>query len=354
MLKKYFAPRLIAWQKEFGRHHLPWQNATDPYHVWLSEVMLQQTQVATVIEYYARFLGRFPSLGGLAEANLDEVLSLWSGLGYYTRARNLHECAKIVFYEYGGVFPQTMDGLIQLPGIGRSTAAAIAAFCFHEHVSILDGNVKRVLTRVLAYEKDISTGAADKELWGIAQTLLPLVSSDMPAYTQGLMDLGATLCLPKRTDCSVCPFQSVCAAHLQKKELSFPYKVKRLKRSTRLSYLLWLTSPQGVWLVKRPAEGVWGGLFSMPVFDELGELEGVIGGLQSLEKQELPMFKHVLTHFDWMLKPVYMELNEEQAVQLPLALQNLHGQWYDIPRSLGLGLPAPIRVLLQNNKPQLL
>lgn len=341
--------QLVAWQKEFGRHDLPWQSSTDAYHIWLSEIMLQQTQVATVVAYYQRFLKRFPTLASLAQADLDEVLSLWSGLGYYTRARNLHRCAKIVMHEHGGQFPETAEELVSLPGIGRSTAAAIAAFCFGERVSILDGNVKRVLTRVMAYGKDISTAAADRELWDIAQILLPSNASDMPAYTQGLMDLGATVCLPKRANCLLCPMQNLCIAHEQKAELSFPYKTRKLKRSTRLSHVLWLMSPLGVWLVKRPAEGVWGGLYSMPVWDEQSELETVITDLQPSERQNLSMFKHVLTHFDWMLQPAYIRIDETQAKNLPLSLQRLQGQWYGLSDSLELGLPSPIRSLLKTD-----
>lgn len=346
MLRGCFAARLVTWQREFGRHYLPWQQSRDVYHVWLSEIMLQQTQVVTVIDYYERFLARFPSVEQLAEADLDEVLGLWSGLGYYTRARNLHGCAKRVVDEYGGEFPRTMDELMGLPGIGRSTAAAIAAFCFGQRVSILDGNVKRVLTRVLAYGKDVSATVADKELWAVAQSLVPADAVDMPAYTQGLMDLGATVCLPRQVNCAACPVQAVCKAHAQGAELSFPYKVKKLKRSTRLGFLLWLRSPLGVWLVKRPAKGVWGGLYSMPVFEGMDELEGALGGVEFLDKRIEPVFKHVLTHLDWMLQPVCVELNEVQARDLPQALQELQGQWYGLEESFVLGLPAPIRGLL--------
>src|SRR5436190_18768646 len=187
-----FADRVIAWQRTHGRHTLPWQNTRDPYRVWLSEIMLQQTQVATVLGYYERFLQRFPDVHALAAASIDDVFALWSGLGYYSRARNLHRCAQKVVAEHGGRFPPTSAALAELPGIGRSTAAAIAAFCFGERVAILDGNVKRVLTRVLAFDGDLAEARAERELWTEATALLPL--HDIAAYTQGLMDLGATVC----------------------------------------------------------------------------------------------------------------------------------------------------------------
>jgi A/G-specific adenine glycosylase len=188
---QHIAPALVAWQRVSGRSHLPWQNTRDPYRVWLSEVMLQQTQVGTVLGYYERFMARYPDVAALAAAPFDDVLALWSGLGYYSRARNLHRCAQAVVTVYGGCFPPSASALAELPGIGRSTAAAIAAFCFGERVAILDGNVKRVLSRVLAYGEDLARSSAERELWAQAQTLLPAESADMPAYTQGLMDLGA-------------------------------------------------------------------------------------------------------------------------------------------------------------------
>lgn len=346
-LKDKFAIRVVNWQKKHGRHHLPWQGLKDPYLVWLSEIMLQQTQVTTVVQYYLRFLKQFPSLEDLAKADIDVVLGLWSGLGYYTRARNLHRCAKMVLDEYGGEFPQRVDQLVLLPGIGPSTAAAIAAFCFDERVSILDGNVKRVLTRVMAYDKDIGKSSTDKELWEMAQTLLPRRATDMPTYTQGLMDLGATICLPKCANCECCPLNDLCIGHKQGKELLFPFKPKKIKRSTRISYLLWLESSSEVVLVKRPETGVWGGLFSLPTFDSLGELEQAIEGLPCASKEILPMFKHVLTHFDWMLQVVHVCLPEGEDLRSVAQRECIDGQWHGLQSALSLGLPAPVRKLLE-------
>ena len=210
LITKDFGKTVVAWQRRHGRNALPWQNTRDPYRVWLSEIMLQQTQVVTVLGYYERFLARWPRVTDLAAATLDEVLAQWAGLGYYSRARNLHACARVVAELHGGEFPATAAGLQTLPGIGRSTAAAIAAFCFGERVAILDGNVKRVLGRVLAFDGDLASSAAEKKLWDRATELLP--ERDVDRYTQGLMDLGATVCTARSPDCLLCPVQPLCRA----------------------------------------------------------------------------------------------------------------------------------------------
>lgn len=209
-----FAERVVAWQRSHGRSALPWQNTRDPYRVWLSEVMLQQTQVSTVLGYFARFLERFPTVRALADGTEDEVFGLWSGLGYYSRARNMHRCAQEVVARFGGEFPRTAAELETLPGIGRSTSAAIAAFCFGERVAILDGNVKRVLTRVLGFGGDMSSSAQERALWDRATQLLPPAEQKeaIASYTQGVMDLGATVCLPRKPSCMICPLNKTCGA----------------------------------------------------------------------------------------------------------------------------------------------
>src|SRR5574343_1317405 len=222
MSAKDIASRVVIWQQQHGRQDLPWQCTRVPYRVWLSEIMLQQTQVVTVREYYGRFLARFATVQALAEAELDEVLSFWSGLGYYSRARNLHACAQQVVHQHAGAFPATAEQLQTLPGIGRSTAAAIASICFGQRVAILDGNVKRVLTRLLGYGADLAQGANERELWALADLLLPQYAADMPAYTQSLMDVGATLCQPRKAQCEACPVQKQCAAHAQGQPLAYP------------------------------------------------------------------------------------------------------------------------------------
>lgn len=349
-----FVPALIQWQQQHGRHHLPWQQTDDPYHVWLSEIMLQQTQVTTVLDYYQRFLERFPSIECLAQAPVEDVLGLWSGLGYYSRARNLHRCAQTIAQKYQGQFPDAYEALLELPGIGPSTAAAISAFCFGQRVSILDGNVKRVITRVLGYKKDISSSRVQRELWQIAQQLLPSESyvkthpQAMRHYTQGLMDLGSGVCLPRKAQCTVCPMKKMCIAAREGEPTAYPVKTKKLKRSTRAGYLLWLVSPLGVWLSLRPESGIWGGLYSMPVFDEQENRTQVISTLKTKNVEDLPTFKHVLTHLDWLLQPTIVELSAAQAKKLHVQNRDIQGQWFLPQEWRKLGLPAPIRKLLQS------
>ena len=244
-LPEGFARRMVDWQRLHGRQSLPWQNTQDPYRVWLSEIMLQQTQVSTVLDYFPRFLLRFPDVAALAAAPQDDVLALWSGLGYYSRARNLHKCAQEVMGRFGGAFPHRAEDLQTLPGIGRSTAAAIAAFCFGERAAILDGNVKRVLTRVLGFGADLAVAKNEKALWALAQDLLPDQAADMPRYTQALMDLGATVCLPRKAQCEACPVSTVCQAQVQGEPLAYPVKTRKLKRSSATLWLLWAVNAQG-------------------------------------------------------------------------------------------------------------
>ena len=239
-----FATRLIRWQKQHGRRHLPWQ-VRNPYNVWLSEIMLQQTQVATVLDYYPRFTARFPGVADLAAAEQDEVLGLWAGLGYYSRARNLHKAARQVMETFGGTFPQEREGLEKLCGVGRSTAAAIAAFAFHKREAILDGNVKRVLCRVFALDGDAADKKFEKQLWALAESLLPENGGDMPAYTQGLMDLGATVCKRGKPLCGACPMSGICQARAQNRTAELPRKkAAPAVRTLPLSWLV-LHRPDG-------------------------------------------------------------------------------------------------------------
>jgi A/G-specific adenine glycosylase len=333
-----FAHLMVDWQRQYGRQSLPWQNTQDPYRVWLSEIMLQQTQVTTVLDYFPRFLGRFPDVASLAAAPQDDVLALWSGLGYYSRARNLHKCAQEVMSRFGGSFPRCAEDLQTLPGIGRSTAAAIAAFCFQERVAILDGNVKRVLTRVLGYGEDLAAAKNEKALWALAQDLVPAQACDMPRYTQSLMDLGATVCLPRKAQCAICPVSAVCQARVRGEPLAYPVKTRKLKRSSATLWLLWAVNAQGqVWLQKRPDKGIWAGLFSLPVFESESDL--LAAWPQGVEPRYIASWKHVLTHRDLYLHPIQMQGFE----QLPPACE---GQWVGSDAWPELGLPAPIRALL--------
>lgn len=338
------APALLAWQRIHGRHALPWQRTRDPYRVWLSEIMLQQTQVGTVLGYYERFLQRFPDVVALAAASLDEVLALWAGLGYYSRARNLHRCAQAVMTEHGGEFPRSAAVLQQLPGIGRSTAAAIAAFCFDERAAILDGNVKRVLTRVLAFDGDLAQAAQERLLWQHAEALLPTAGADMPAYTQGLMDLGATLCLAREPQCLICPLQQPCRARAAGRPTDYPVKTRKLKRSRRENWWLWLESGGAVWLQQRPDTGVWAGLWTLPLFESEAALQQAWRDLDAtLPLAALPTVHHVLTHFDWALHPRRGRLTPALAVQ-PAGLGA--GRWVALADLAAYGLPAPLRKLL--------
>lgn len=337
-----FAGRIVRWQRIHGRNSLPWQATRDPYRVWLSEIMLQQTQVATVLDYYGRFLDRFSNVRALAAADLDEVYALWSGLGYYSRARNLHRCACEVVSGYGGEFPRRAQVLETLPGIGRSTAAAIAALCFSERTAILDGNVKRVLTRVLGFEADLAGAAGKRELWSQAQALLPrrALQEAMPRYTQGLMDLGATVCLPRQPHCLLCPVSHLCVARRHGDVEKYPVKTRKLKRSAQSLWLLQARTDDGsVWLQKRPATGIWGGLYCLPVFESRDALSDAVPRPARPRLRDEAPFMHVLTHKDLYLHPVAAQLD-------PRAMKHAQGGWFGVEELPRLGLPAPVRRLL--------
>jgi A/G-specific adenine glycosylase len=341
------AERVIAWQREHGRHGLPWQGSRDPYRVWLSEVMLQQTQVATVLDYFPRFLQRFPTVQALAAAPLDDVFGLWSGLGYYSRARNLHRCAQAVVSEHGGSFPASSAQLVELPGIGRSTAAAIAAFCFGERAAILDGNVKRVLSRVLGFDGDLMRAAESNRLWALAEGMLP--PRDVDVYTQGLMDLGATLCLARNPQCARCPLAADCVGRASGDPQRYPVKIRKLKRSRRSHALLWLQRHDQVYLVQRAAKGVWAGLWSLPEFDSVQALTEASTAWPG-QGEWLQPIQHVLTHFDWTLTPLNWHLSDaaHEAGTDDAALPGLPpGRWVPLTEALNLGLPAPVRRLLE-------
>ena len=336
---------MIDWQLRHGRHGLPWQNTRDPYRVWLSEVMLQQTQVATALGYYARFLARFADVRSLANATLDEVLALWSGLGYYSRARNLHRCAQVVVAEHGGAFPNHSAALMQLPGIGRSTAAAIAVFCFGERVAILDGNVKRVLTRVLGFDGDIAEAAQQKLLWQRASELLP--ESGVERYTQGLMDLGAGVCRARLPDCPRCPLQPCCTAAAHATQHLYPVKTRRLVRGRREHVWLWLELRGDVWLVQRADKGIWAGLRSLPEFDSVADFDAASANWPGTGVA-LASFTHALTHLDWTLHPVRWTLPAQttEAQAAAIVERWVSGRWFGLGDALAAGLPAPLRQLL--------
>lgn len=341
------ATRVVRWQRVSGRNDLPWQNTQDPYRVWLSEIMLQQTQVSTVLDYFQRFLDRFPDVASLAAAPLDDVLGLWSGLGYYSRARNMHLCAMDVMRLHRGSFPRSAQLLQTLPGIGRSTAAAVASLCFGERVAILDGNVKRVLTRVLGFDADLSVAANERRLWDEASRLLPErdLQRAMPRYTQGVMDLGATLCTSRKPVCERCPLAGLCVAQQLGQPERYPVKTRKIKRSAQSIWLLWAQAQDGsVWLSKRPTPGVWAGLYCLPLFDSREALQVAIAAPYHHQMEDAPKVTHVLTHKDLYLHPV--------KVRMPArAKQDMDGAWMSASEWSGLGLPAPVRKLLTEVPP---
>jgi A/G-specific adenine glycosylase len=339
------ASRVIAWQRRHGRHDLPWQGTRDAYRIWLSEVMLQQTQVATVLDYYPRFLARFPDVATLAAASEDDVLALWSGLGYYSRARNLHRCARVVVADHAGRFPASASALAELPGIGRSTAAAIAAFAFGERAAILDGNVKRVLTRVLGFGDDLAVAAHERALWAQAEALLP--ADGIEAYTQGLMDLGATLCSARSPRCDACPVADGCVARLEGRPQRYPLKTRRTRRGQRANALLWLAQGDRLWLSRRPSKGVWASLWTLPLFDTPEALQPLLSAWPG-HTETLPPIAHALTHFDWHLQPVRHALPKRLAAATRQRIETElpAGRWFDLKDALEMGLPAPIRKLI--------
>ena len=341
------AATVVQWQARHGRNDLPWQNTRDPYRVWLSEIMLQQTQVVTVRDYFSRFLSRFPTVVSLAEAPLDDVLGLWSGLGYYTRARNLHRCAQVIVEEHGGEFPRNAAQLQTLAGIGRSTAAAIASLCFGETVAILDANVKRVVTRVTGFSGDLAQAAQERALWELASSLLPVQPEPvtMQRYTQGMMDLGAMVCLPKKPLCLSCPMASWCVARQAGNPQLYPVRTRKLKRSSQSLWLLWLQRADGaVLLSKRPTPGVWAGLYCLPMFDSEDELMAVVPLPLRQASQALPVLPHVLTHKDLFLHTWTMRTDADQTLETA-------GQWVPADQWPALGLPAPVRKLLMQGFP---
>lgn len=336
-----FAHRLMAWQAEHGRHDLPWQQSGDPYRVWLSEVMLQQTQVDTVIPYYLRFLERFPQLGDLAAAPQEAVLGLWSGLGYYARARNLHKAAQVVMDEHGGVFPQRAEEIARLPGIGRSTAAAIAAFCFGERVPILDGNVKRVLCRVFGVEGFPGQRAVEQRLWALAAELLP--AQEVGRYIQAQMDLGATVCTRARPACERCPLTGDCVARREERTTELPAARPRKTPPRRRVQVAVVRAGDTVLLERRPPAGIWGGLLALPEAGEDGAAAWVAQRFGEVAGgSELPPLVHAFTHFVLEIRPWLVDL---PAVPPLAADGSLH--WQALNALDEAPLPTPVRSILQ-------
>jgi len=339
-----FSEAVIFWQKQHGRHALPWQNTRDPYRVWLSEIMLQQTQVTAVIPYYQKFISRFPDVQSLAEAPGEDVMAHWSGLGYYTRARNLHRCAQRVVTEYAGIFPCDPLLLEDLPGIGRSTAAAIAAFSYGVRAAILDGNVKRVFARVFGIDGYPGAKQVEEPMWRRAVALLP--EQGVESYTQGLMDLGATLCTRSKPSCTSCPLAQRCVALATDRVAQLPVRKPKKAIPEKQTGMLVIVDRNQVLLEQRPDSGIWGGLLSLPEVDMAQDFESSVtraiapfGTIASCEA--LQSFLHVFTHFKLQISPFEIRLER----RLDLAAQSSH-VWYSADKLADAPLPAPVKKLL--------
>ncbi len=336
---------MLAWYERHGRKDLPWQRPATPYRVWVSEIMLQQTQVATVIPYYERFMASFPGVAELAAAGVDDVLHHWSGLGYYARGRNLHKAARIVVNEHDGRLPGDMDGLLALPGLGRSTAGAILALSRGERHAILDGNVKRVLTRYHGIEGWPGERATEKTLWEKAWELTP--HERVSDYTQAIMDLGATVCRRSRPDCSVCPQRRGCYAYKEDAQALLPARKPKKEKPVRAQRMLVLRDREGaVLLTRRPPAGIWGGLYSLP---ELAQDEAPEAWCARYfdcdvrEQSEWPVLRHTFSHFHLDIMPVCVELDAAS----PRGVEDSASLWYKLDAPPAVGLAAPVEKLLR-------
>jgi len=337
------AAPLLEWHARAGRHDLPWQSDRTPYRVWVSEIMLQQTQVATVRPYYERFMRRFPDPGTLAAAGVDEVLHLWSGLGYYARARNLHRAAGLICAEHGGELPRSFAGLARLPGVGRSTAGAILALSLGERFPILDGNVRRVLTRYFGVAGDKATAAGARRLWDLSERCTP--AGRVADYTQAIMDLGATICVRSRPLCEVCPLSVGCCARRTGRQHELPGSRSAAARRTRSVFMLVALDEEGrVLLERRPESGVWGGLWCLPEFDTTTAAQAFIrhslasGGA---EPRPLSAIEHAFTHFSLIINPLLV-----RCAGVTAAVEEGASLWYNVRAPARIGLPAPITALL--------
>jgi A/G-specific adenine glycosylase len=340
-----FQALVLGWYDRHGRHDLPWQHPRSPYRVWLSEIMLQQTQVRTVIPYFERFIERFPDTESLAAAAEDEVLHLWTGLGYYARARNLLKCARTVVNEYGGEFPATVDALEQLPGIGRSTAGAIVSISRDQPAAILDGNVKRVLARHAAVAGWPGETAVQKQLWALSERYTP--EGRCADYSQATMDLGATLCTRSQPACEICPLEDSCAARAAGSQVDYPGKKPRKVLPVRSTTMLLVRDPYGhVFLTRRPAKGIWGGLWSFPEVENANDATAFCldsFGTEPGEVQPWSNLRHSFSHYHLDIQPLLLSLHNS-----PASVMEGDGQlWYNSSKPESIGMAAPVARLLR-------
>lgn len=339
------ASAIVAWQRTAGRNDLPWQNTRDPYAIWISEVMLQQTQVAAVIPYYQRFLARFPDCATLARAALDDVMQHWSGLGYYSRARNLHAAARIVVERDDGRFPSTAEAIEALPGIGRSTAAAIAVFAFGARQAILDGNVRRVLCRVFGLDGAPEEAAQQRRLWALAESLLPL--DGIEAYTQGLMDLGATVCVRRTPKCAACPLAGMCVAYRSGRVAELPRPRARRPLPTRDTMMLIMIHNAQVLLERRPPAGIWGALWCLPEAATDADPEEVCRlrfGARAAALTPLAPIEHGFTHYRLRILPLRIDVDRIEP-----AAGEVGWVWLPIADAIGAAVPVPVRRILRSS-----
>lgn len=341
-LSEKFSDPLLAWFEQHGRKDLPWQHPRSPYRVWVSEIMLQQTQVQTVIPYFERFMQNFTNVQDLANASEEQVMAHWSGLGYYSRARNLHRSAKIICEEYGGEFPRKLEQLMSLPGIGQSTAAAIISQAFNTKAAILDGNVKRVLSRYFAVEGWPEQAAVKKALWQLAEACMP--EQHCADYTQAIMDLGASCCSSKNPQCHRCPVQASCTAFLQNKVQHYPFKaVKKTLPVKHQQFLILHKANNSIYLEKNPPTGLWGSLWCMPSIDQEGNIVDFVlerFGYQVKDIKKLLNLKHSFSHFHLHITAQLVSVENNNL------LKELPGKWFDIEQTTTLGLAKPIKVIL--------
>ncbi|SFO26015.1 A/G-specific adenine glycosylase [Nitrosospira briensis] len=352
-----FSAKLISWQKQHGRHDLPWQNTRDPYAIWLSEIMLQQTQVGTVIPYYQRFLQRFPDVTTLALAPLDDVLAQWSGLGYYSRGRNLHRAARVIVGDHQGRFPGNAEIIRQLPGIGRSTAAAIAVFAYGERRAILDGNVKRVFARCFGIDGYPGEKRNETLLWRKAEELLPppsgtgenQIDGGIEAYTQALMDLGATVCTRGKPKCPICPLQADCIALRENRTGKLPVPRPRKLLPEKETVLLLLMRQGMILLEKRPASGVWGSLWclpEMPVSAISTDYCTQRFGMNVQPLAQMQPFDHAFTHFRLRIHPQPLQVASSSCVTGGKGQERVESRWITPDEALKVAIPSPVRKLL--------
>ena len=337
-----FAAAVLDWYDLHGRKDLPWQTERTPYRVWVSEIMLQQTQVATVIGYYQRFISTLPDVQALAAAPADQVMHLWTGLGYYSRARNLQRAAQQLVKEFAGEFPRDLDALMGLPGIGRSTAGAIASLSMGLRAPILDGNVKRVLARYRAISGWTGSSGVQKQLWALAEAYTP--TQRVADYTQAMMDLGATLCTRSRPDCQRCPLRVDCQARALGQPTAYPEPKPRKALPVRTCLMPFLRNEEGaVWLQRRPDSGLWGGLWCPPEFAAEQALEDWLAGqgLTRQQQQPLPPLRHTFSHFHLDIQPLLID------VAAPAGVTEAGQVWYNLRQPPPLGLAAPVKKLLQ-------